>query len=396
MATRDTRDSNDPDLYKILGVEKTATQDQIKKAYRSLARKLHPDANQNDPDAAKKFQDLGEAYSILGDPEKRELFDKFGYEAAKQGRPPMNGFFPFGQPEKPTRTQDVRHGLPVTLEQLYNGATRRLRITRKRRCGDCKGTGSTDPSKVEKCETCDGIGIVMMMRQLGPGFVQQMRRPCPDCRGEGETIDANYSCKTCNGKKLVDEKKELEVMIHKGMKNGQRITFEGEADESPDLAAGDIIFILQEQPHKSFMREGLNLIHKKKISLSQALTGLEFVLEHLDGRKIKVATKPGEVISPGQMKQISGEGMPKYRDPFNKGHLRILFEIEFPKKLPVDFQQKLAALLPPKPKTEEIKEEFETRELEEVTEDKDDHHRREAYHEDDDEEEHQGIQCGTQ
>jgi len=165
----------------------------------------------------------------------------------------------------PQKGESVKNALPVTLEELYNGAERKIKVTRSRTCKDCKGSGSTKPDSTKTCSTCKGHGIVIQYRQLGQGFVQQVQTYCPDCLGEGITVEDKYKCKPCNGKKVISEDKTLTVSIDKGMKDGQKITFDGEADEKPGALPGDIIFILQQQPSKSFQRDGNNLILKKKL-----------------------------------------------------------------------------------------------------------------------------------
>ncbi|KAL0481178.1 DnaJ [Acrasis kona] len=246
------------------------------------------------------------------------------------------------------------------------------------------------------------------MTQVAPGFVTQSRRQCNKCDGEGQVIDPKFVCKECNGKKVVSEKKTLEVHIDKGMKNGQKIDFIGEADERPGVLAGDIQFIIQEKPNSEFQRDGSHLIYNKKINLSQALTGLEFTIEHLDKRTLLVKNKVGEVIKPGQVKMIEKEGMPTYRNPFEKGHLYIKFEIEFPKKIPDDIALKLVKMLPAKPALVDITPTDENKTVEKVTLDEpkfDERSRQQhrsggdAYHSDDEDDEGgQGgnIGCQTQ
>ena len=168
------------------------------------------------------------------------------------------------------------------------------------------------------------------MRQLGPGMVQQIQQACSDCNGEGEIIKEKDRCKQCNGKKVEQTRKVLEVHIDKGMKNGQRITFSGEGDQVPDITPGDVVIILEEKPHPIFKRRDRDLIMDQKIPLVTALTGGSFIVTQLDDRKLKITINPGEVIKPGDVKTIMGEGMPTYKNPFEKGNLYINFTIDFP------------------------------------------------------------------
>jgi len=402
------------DYYEILGVSRTATAQEISKAYKQLARKYHPDLN---PDASEeKFKEIGAAYEVLKDAEKREIYDKYGEEGLQGGGPSegfdifdiLSGRGPRQKPRGPQKNETVKHALPVSLDELYNGTTRKIRVTRTRICQGCKGIGCSKKEAVQTCSKCKGNGIVTEIQQVAPGFVTQSRRPCNKCGGEGQVIDPKFVCKDCNGKKVVSEKKTLEVHVDRGMKNGQKIEFLGEADEKPGVMAGDIHFIIQEKPHNLFQRDGQHLIYQKKISLSEALTGLEFTLEHLDKRILLVKNKIGDVIKPGQVKMLENEGMPTHRNPFEKGHLYIKFEIEFPKRIPEDIAQKLMTMLPPKPAVEDIKPTDDNNVVESVTleepkyEEHTNHHGRgssEAYNSDDEEDGHGGgggIQCGTQ
>jgi len=404
------------DFYAILEVPKNASADEIRTSYKKLARKFHPDLNPNAP--PEKFTDINDAYETLSDANKRELFDKFGEEGMKDNGSGGMGFedfgsffgFPFGgggggpsgrrhQHSGPQKGETVRQGLPVTLEELYNGATRKIRITRTRICKPCDGIGATKKEAVVECKRCNGVGIINEVRQVAPGFVTQSRRECNQCEGAGKTMDKKFICKSCNGKKVVSETKTIQVDIDKGMKNEQKIVFENEADERPGVIAGDIQFILQEKSHAVFKRDGQNLIIKKKISLSEALTGVEFVVNHLDKRKLLIKSAKGEVIKPGQIKQIKNEGMPQYRNPFDKGLLLIQFDVEFPEKIPMDAIQKLSAVLGnPNATKMEIDSDQEEHYLEEPVFDSSSKGQQRQAYDSDDEEDHrgQGVSCGTQ
>jgi DnaJ homolog subfamily A member 2 len=248
----------------------------------------------------------------------------------------------------PRKGKDVVRPLKVSLEELYNSVERKIKVTRSRNCVNCSGTGSTSEEGVTKCDSCKGLGRKTQLRRVGPGFVQQVQVACEVCRGQGETIDEKFLCKDCNGKKIFQEDKVLNVFIDKGMRENQKFTFSGEADEQPGIIPGDIVFVLQEKPHELFERDGRNLYMKKKVSLLEALTGVQFELVHLDGRKIIVQSGPDTILKPYQFKMIEGEGMPTFRDPFNKGNLYINFEVEFPTDLSKESILKLKSLLPKK------------------------------------------------
>lgn len=161
-------------------------------------------------------------------------------------------------------------------------------------------------------------------------MLQQMQKPCDDCGSTGEFINEKDRCHSCRGKRVINETKILEVHVDKGMKDEQKITFRGEGDQQPDVEAGDVIIVLQQKTHESFQRNGNDLYMPLTISLTEALCGFVYVLKHLDGRHILIKSKPGEVITPGSVKGIKGEGMPIYRNPFEKGNLYVKFNIEFP------------------------------------------------------------------
>jgi len=399
--------------YEILGVEKGCSDADLKKAYRKLAIQYHPDKN---PEAGDKFKEISHAYQILSDPEKRGIYDRYGEEGLKGGGGPstedfFESFFQGGfgsffnggggggpggkRPRGPRKGEDVIHGLEVSLDELYKGTTRKIRVTRSRICHECAGVGATSEDAIKKCTDCRGTGTRISIRQLGPGFVQQVQSKCAACNGEGNIIDKKLVCKRCKGKKTTQEKRTLEVHIDKGMKNNQKITFSGEADETPGITPGDIVFVVKQKSHKTFTREDNHLVVNKTISLTEALTGVRFAITHLDGRVLIIKSAPGEVIKPDSIKQVEGEGMPRYKNPFEKGNMFIKFKVEFPDTLNLDVVKQLETLLPPKraaPQTTEMSDNIEEVTLTEPDFQKESARRREAY--DDDEEEQRGPSIG--
>ncbi|KAL6213033.1 hypothetical protein ACLB2K_018248 [Fragaria x ananassa] len=280
--------SDNNKYYEILGVPKTASQDDLKKAYRKAAIKNHPDKG-GDP---KKFKELAQAYEVLSDPEKREIYDQFGEDALKEGmgggggaHDPFDIFQSFfdgggggsrGGGRRQRRGEDVIHPLKVSLEDLYNGTSKKLSLSRNIICSKCKGKGSKSGSSI-KCPGCQGSGMKVSIRHLGPSMIQQMQHPCNECKGTGETINDKDRCQLCKGEKVVQEKKVLEVHVEKGMQNGQRISFPGEADEAPDTVTGDIVFVLQQKEHPKFKRKGDDLFYEHTLSLMEALCGFQFL-----------------------------------------------------------------------------------------------------------------------
>jgi len=357
--------STTTDLYEVLGLGRDATTDQIKKAYRKKAMEWHPDKHEGEMRevAQEKFKDIARAYEVLSDDQKRKIYDQYGEEGLQGGGMGSGfmdasdlfesifggGFFGMGGRKRqtgPARGQDVVHPLNVTLEDLYNGITKKIRVTRTRICKSCNGTGATKKDAVLTCDQCKGKGQVVQMRQLGPGFVSQQVTTCSKCQGKGKTVDPKFQCKDCQGRCVVNDQKTLEIHVERGMEHGQRLVFEGEADERPDVLPGNIIFVIQQKPHEIFERDGSNLIMKKKISLLDALTGVEFEVKHLDGRYLTVKNKPGQVVKPNQVLEVPKEGMPRNGNPFDKGALLVQFEVEFPDSIPANVVNQLQQLLP--------------------------------------------------
>lgn len=339
------KEVNTTKFYEILGVEKTATYDEIKKAFRKLALKKHPDRGGN----KEEFQEIQKAYECLSDKEKRELYDRHGEEGLEHGGGGGAGGFGdlfdlFGGggggmggrggrgPQGPKKGKPVMHPMKCTLEEIYTGKATKIAVNRERICSKCDGKGGKDGA-VQQCGTCRGRGIVTRMTQLGPGMYSQSQGPCDDCRGKGEVIDEANKCKTCNGKKVVKEKKILDATIDKGSPNNAQYTFHGEADEYPGTEPGDVVIVVQEQPHKKFKRKGADLLYEHKITLVEALTGVDFVFTHLDGTKIRIKNTPGEVIKPDDIKSVPDKGLPFYKQSFKYGNLFVIFKVTFPDTL---------------------------------------------------------------
>lgn len=418
MFGRAPKKTDNTRYYEILGVSRNASADELKKAYRKAAIKNHPDKGGD----SEKFKELAQAYEVLSDPEKREIYDQYGEEALKEGMGGGGGghnpfdifesFFgggasPFGGSSsrgsrRQRRGEDVVHPMKVSLEDLYNGTSKKLSLSRNILCPKCKGKGSKSGAS-SKCPGCQGSGVRVTIRQLGP-MIQQMQHACSDCKGSGETINDKDRCGQCKGEKVVHDKKVLEVHVEKGMQTGQKITFQGEADEAPDTITGDIVFVLQAKEHPKFKRKGDDLFVEHSLNLTEALCGFQFVLTHLDNRQLLVKSTPGEIIKPGQTKAIDDEGMPMYQRPFMKGKLYINFSVDFPDSLSLDQCKGLEAVLPPK--TSNKLTEMELDECEETTlhdvsieeemRRKQQQAQQEAY--DDDEDMHDGhrVQCAQQ
>lgn len=340
-------------FYAILGVPKTATQQEIKRAYRKGAMQHHPDKG-GDPE---KFKEITSAHEVLSDPEKRKLYDQYGEKGLEAGgrggggdasdifSQMFGGGGGGGGRRGPRKGKDVRFRLGVTMADLYSGATKKLRLTKSVICTGCKGAGG---SNVKTCASCKGRGAKTVLRQLGPGMVQQMQMHCDVCDGEGEIMARKDRCKECLGEKIKKEKKTLEVHINKGMKNGEKVIFRGESDEAPGIVAGDVIVELECSEHATLKRQGDHLFYKRKITLLESLVGFEFSFLHLDGRVIKVQSTPGATYPHECFKCIQDEGFPTRQNPFVRGNMYVEFQVEWPDKVDRKFTAQLSKILPTK------------------------------------------------
>ncbi|XP_049888116.1 dnaJ homolog subfamily A member 2-like [Pectinophora gossypiella] len=404
----------DNKLYEILGVTRNASDSEIKRSYHKLAKEFHPDKN---PAAGDKFKEISYAYEVLSDPKKRQTYDKYGLKGLQEGGQGA-GFRPddffghifgdiFGRQmgggsggRRRAVGEDTIHPLKVSLEDMYMGKTAKLQLSKNVICAACKGIGGK-PGAVVSCKDCHGQGMKVSYQQVGPNMTQQFQTLCPTCQGLGETINDKDKCPKCKGKKVTNEIKILEVHVEKGMREHQKIFFRGEGDQQPDTQPGDVIIVLQQKQHEVFQRTGDDLLMKHEITLTEALCGFEFVVKHLDSRDLLIRHNPGEVIKPGDLKGIQGEGMPTYKNPFEKGNLYIKFDVVFPENNFASEEQmkQIESILPPRPAfVMPTGEDVEEVNLMEYTASERGQGREEAYASDDDEHMHAGpgVQCAHQ
>ncbi|HJX90883.1 MAG TPA: molecular chaperone DnaJ [Pyrinomonadaceae bacterium] len=314
------------DYYEVLGVTRSATDQEIKSAYRRLAVKYHPDKNPNDASAEEKFKEAAEAYSVLQDGEQRRRYDRFGHAgvssgagAGSWGAPGFGGIedilgdlFGFGDVFGGTRTgsrrstaqrgADLRYDLEITLEEAADGMTAQLRIPRLEGCETCKGSGAASGTQPETCQTCAGTGQVRYQQ----GFFS-VARTCGACRGAGRVIKT--PCKDCNGAGRVEREKQMEVKIPAGVETGSRLRVQGEGEAGTQGGpSGDLYVVIHVAEHEQFERQGSNLYEAVPITFAQAALGADIMVKTLDGEeklKVPMGTQTGTVF------RLKGKGMPQ-------------------------------------------------------------------------------------
>jgi len=306
------------DYYEVLGVAKTASDAEIKRAYRALAIQHHPDKNPDDHTAEDKFKEAAEAYSVLSDTDKRASYDRFGHQAGAAGAGFDPGFsniedifdmFGFGdmfgqrQTRRTTvqRGSDLRYDLEITLEEAATGKDEKLRIPRLEQCGECSGSGAEKGTTAETCITCSGSGQTRYQQ----GFFSVMRT-CPNCSGQGRIIKT--PCKECRGQGRVEKEKTIEIKIPAGVETGSRLRVSGEGEGGVNGGpAGDLFVVLHVAEHERFERQGANLYSAVPVTFAQAALGAEIKVQTLDGEedlKIPAGTQTGTVF------RVKSQGMP--------------------------------------------------------------------------------------
>ena len=340
------------DYYEILGVEKSATKEEIKSAFRRKARTLHPDVNKA-PDAEEKFKELGKAYETLMDDNKRSTYDRFGEDGLKNagfntsgpfdgGFGDLNdifnaffggfgGGFGFGgrpDPNAPQPGEDLRADVEISFEEAVFGVTNEVKFEHLETCPDCGGTGAEKGSKPVTCPTCGGAGQVQTVARTPLGSFTQIS-PCPDCHGTGQKI--SNPCKKCKGYGKIEVEKKIEIKIPAGVDSHSKIRVSGEGDAGTNGGrAGDLFVVLHVKPSEYFTRDGIDVYTKLEISPAQAALGDEIVIKTLNGEQ-KVQVYAG--IQNGNTIKIKGAGVPVISRPSQRGDHIIVVTVKIPTKL---------------------------------------------------------------
>ena len=349
------------DYYEVLGVSKNATEDEIKKAYRKLAIKYHPERNPGDKEAEEKFKEAAEAYDVLHDPEKRQRYDQFGFEGLEGGSGfggfggsggfsmddifsafgdifgGHSGFGGFGsgfgggsRQHAQYRGADLRLRVKLTLEEIATGTTKKFKVHKDVACPHCHGTGSEDGTGSTTCPTCHGQGVVVKTVRTMLGLMQTQTE-CPTCHGEGTVI--KNKCKQCGGTGVVKGEDVVEINIPAGVAEGMVVNVSGKGNAAPHNGVnGDIQVYIQELPHEKFVRDGQDLIYNLLLDFPTAALGGDVEVPTIDGKKAKVTIEPG--TQPGKALRLRGKGLPAVKGyGSGNGDEVINISVYVPKKL---------------------------------------------------------------
>lgn len=320
-------------LYDILEINKNASDIDIKKAYRKLVMKYHPDktTDKNKAMTEEKFKEISHAYEILSDPSRRQKYDIFGEDCNEQTEIPKFNMFDFCKTKK--KPNPLIYDIEVTLEEIYSGTTKKINIEKHTTCSECNGMRTIDVNKIIKCEYCNGRGVLNIVK-LSNNIAHQIMTQCNKCKGNGKTILEDFLCKKCNGIGVVKVMDMTDIDIPKG-KSLKPIILENMGEKYPDVdLTGDVIVEIIMKKHDIFSRKGSDLIYRKKINIEDALCGIKFVVTHLDDRKIVV--KYDEIIDANKKYYVRDAGMPKEENCMLFGDMIIIFEMVLPKQLSLE------------------------------------------------------------
>jgi len=349
------------DYYEVLGVEKGASADELKRAYRTLAKKYHPDMNPGDKSAEEKFKEVNEAYQILSDPDKRAKYDQFGqagvdpnFGAGGFGGFDMGdidlgdifssffggGFGGFGGQSRanaPQKGDSLRANLTVTFEEAAFGCEKEIELNRTETCPDCQGSGCQPGTTAEKCPDCNGMGVVRIQRG-GGGFAFSTTAPCTRCKGTGRLIHS--PCRTCGGAGSVKKKQRIKVTIPAGIDDGQAVSLRGQGSAGRNGGpAGDLIVGVRIKPHPKFQRDGTTVLYEHPVTFYQAAVGADLEIPTIDG-KVKYSLPAG--TQTGSTFRLRGKGIPELRGR-GRGDQYVTIKVQVPTSLTAEQREALNA-----------------------------------------------------
>ncbi len=350
---------NKRDYYEVLGVQRNADGKEIKKVFRKLARKYHPDMNPEDPDAENKFKEVAEAFEVLSDSEKRSRYDRFGHEGLSgssfrdfSGSGLEDIFSGFGifddlfsafggggsrnrsYQSRTRRGQDVRLNLELTFEEAMQGLTKKIKVPNWAQCPTCHGKRVREGKSLKKCDSCNGAGEVRQVQRTVFGQMINITT-CPKCRGEGEMLIRGTECQTCDGNGKVKQTRTVEAQIPAGVDNGMRVVIRGEGRPGEmNGPSGDLMVVINVLPHPFFQRNGSDIILELPISFFDALLGKKMTIPTINGEE-KITIKPG--TESGKIITLRNKGAP---DPNSsrRGDMHIGIMVKIPSKLKKDIK----------------------------------------------------------
>ena len=335
------------DYYEILGINKNATDKEIKKAYRTLAKENHPDVKPDDKKAENLFKEGAEAYEHLSDSNKKATYDQFGHREKGQGNHSGYGdiFRGFANRSQPKRKgQNLRVNVKLTLEEIFSGAVKKIKYKRMSICSPCDGKGG---HKVETCDMCKGVGSIFRRRQLGQHVLQE-QATCHMCQGGGEKI--TDTCDACVGGGLVAEEITIDIEVPVGVQDGMQMIQDNGGHGIKGGINGDLVIILTEIPHKIFSRNINDLKYTSKLSYTQLVLGDKIEIPTIDGGKIRVTIPPYSKV--GDNLRIPTKGLIPVKGPYYAGDTRGDMKIELSIEIPTEISDEEKELLK---KLEEIK-----------------------------------------
>ncbi|MBQ9312305.1 MAG: molecular chaperone DnaJ [Bacteroidales bacterium] len=347
------------DYYEVLGVSKNATEEELKKAYRKLALKYHPDKNPGDKEAEEKFKEAAEAYSVLSDKDKRARYDQFGeaglgdnggFGAGGMGMDDIfsmfgdlfsgggfGGFGGFGsgfssgrggQSRRVNKGSSLRVKIKLSLEDIEKGVEKKIKVNKYVPCPTCSGSGAKKGSGMETCHHCHGSGVVIETRQTFLGAMQT-QSVCPNCGGEGKII--KEKCTDCHGDGIIKSDEIITINIPAGVADGMQLSFQGKGNAGArNGIPGDLIVSIEELPHENFERDGDNLCHQTYVTFAQAVNGTTIEVPTLGG-KVKFKIEQG--MPSGKVYRLKGKGLPDVNNPYHRGDLLVRVDVWVPKSV---------------------------------------------------------------